>query len=216
MSGSRSRSRRSMVCSTCIGQYARKQWLRVEKVRRQSRSLRHPPPSPSPQSSFSCFSPVFRGVGESLAPERRPPIPVSAQFPGAVSRGSITRFGWVRISLLTGNLQGILMESGLLPGVPSGIRKCYQYLASKFPTQSNREFFRLHQGSFLQEQGSPRVDQGCRGSCANPYSLACASQSSGTGLRMIRSSVRSAGWRPSRMANWIAGARKASCARVRM
>ena len=40
---------------------------------------------------------------------------------------------------------------------------------------------------------------------SNPYNLAWASQSSGTGLRMIRSSVRFVGWRPSRIALWIAG-----------
>ncbi len=64
-----------------------------EKVVFQTHPLRHPPLSLLAQSFLPCFLPFFRGVGQGHLRERRPLIPVSSRFPGAVSEGTIMRFG---------------------------------------------------------------------------------------------------------------------------
>ena len=113
----------------------------------ESLSLRHPPLYLSEQSFFPCFLPFFRGVGGGHSRERRPHIPVSDRFPGAVSGAQLRRWG-LAISLITGNLQGNFRIPDHLREFLSQITSLLQWLRAHFPARSNREILRLNSEFF--------------------------------------------------------------------
>lgn len=125
--------------------------------------------------NFPCSSHVFRrkSLTATFARSLRPVFPDTPRFTGYFAESS-----------------GMGLES--IPRKSS----VYNGLEGKFPKPRNRERKSEDQGICFLEQGTVPEHQ----ANANPSTSAWRSQSSGMSVRSSFSRLRSAGWRPSRMA----------------
>lgn len=180
----------------------------------KSHLLRQRPLSPSLHWNFVRNSPGIPGVSAGVFSLRRFGSPNLHGFWGLVSADHFAR-SVSENSLIWCVLQGILRISGYFDRIWTRNRKQTQWVARLIPCACEQGIKCGEQGS---EHGLAGNETGGSGisdfHLLNPKARSCSLQSSAMPVRKRRSTERSGGWVPSRIAAWIRGDRKASCNRV--